>query len=192
MSWLPNLLTLSRFALAPWVALSILHHNYRQALLLLVLAGLTDWLDGYLARRGGSVTRLGAYLDPVADKALLVTVYLALGGAALVPRWLVMIVVGRDVLILIFAGVALAATRQRNFDPSVWGKLSTLVQIVTGAAVLSNQAFPPSILSTWAALLPSLTAVTTGWSGIHYAWRGVRTLLVAHRQDEIDAVRGRE
>jgi cardiolipin synthase len=176
MSWLPNLLTLSRFPLAPWVAVSILHQAYRQALLLLVAAGLTDWLDGWLARRHGAVTRLGAYLDPVADKVLLVSVYLALGAAALIPVWLVVIVVGRDLLILLFAGAALAATRRRDFDPSVWGKLSTVVQVVTGAAVLASQAFRSPLLSMWAAVLPALAAVATGWSGIHYAWRSIGTL----------------
>ena len=176
MSWLPNLLTFTRLFLAPWVAVSLVHRGYRQALLLLVVAGITDGVDGYLARRYDCVTRVGAYLDPVADKALLVTVYLSLGWAALIPAWLVVIVVGRDLLILAFAGAALAATRQRNFAPSAWGKLSTLVQIVTGVVVIANQAFPPAGLSVWAAVLPAMTGITTGWSGIHYAWRGARML----------------
>ena len=192
MSWLPNLLSLLRLPLAAWVAVSILHQGYRQALVWLMVAGITDGLDGTLARRQGSVSRLGAYLDPVADKVLLVTVYLALGGAALIPLWLVMIVVGRDLLILVSAGAALAATRQRNFEPSVWGKLSTLVQIVTGVVVIANQAFPSSRVSLWAAILPPLTAVTTGWSGIHYAWRGVRILRGGRVAEKIDAARQRE
>ena len=192
MSWLPNLLTIVRFALAPWVAWFILHRGYRQALMLLLVAGVSDWLDGHLARRYGSATRLGAYLDPVADKVLLVTVYISLGWAALIPFWLLLIVVGRDLLILLFAGAMLAATRQRNFDPSVWGKLSTLVQVVTGAAVLADQAFPSAVLSLWAAILPSLAAVTTGWSGVDYARRGVRMLRGAPRSGKIDAARWRE
>jgi len=187
MSWLPNLLTLSRFPLAPWVALSIVHREYRQALLLLAAAGLTDAADGQLARRYGSVTRLGGYLDPVADKVLLVTVYISMGWAALIPAWLVIIVVGRDLLILAFAGSVLAARRQCNFRPSVWGKLSTVVQIVTGAVVIADRAFPSAGLSVWAAALPAMAGITTGWSGIHYAWLGVRMLRNWRAHPRIDA-----
>ncbi|HSW49373.1 MAG TPA: CDP-alcohol phosphatidyltransferase family protein [Bryobacteraceae bacterium] len=170
MRWLPNLLTLVRFPLAAWVAVSILRGSFGQALLLLAVAGLTDGLDGWAARRLGAVSRLGAALDPVADKALLVTVYLSLGAAGLIPVWLVWIVVGRDALILAFAGALLALHKARRFEPSVWGKLSTLVQIVTGAGVIAAQVFPSAMIGWWAELLPILTAVTTAWSGIHYAW----------------------
>jgi cardiolipin synthase len=173
---LPNLLTLARLLMAPWVAACLLNHAYRQALLLLAVAGATDALDGWLARRFGCSTRLGAYLDPIADKALLVTVYVALGSAGLVPWWLVLIVVGRDVLILAMAGAALLLTKHRHFEPSVWGKLSTLVQMVTGVAVIGSRAFPSPALAYWVAFLPAITAVTTSWSGIHYAWRGIRTV----------------
>jgi cardiolipin synthase (CMP-forming) len=168
----PNLLTASRFVLAPWVAVCILRQELRLALWLLVAAGITDGLDGFLARRCGMVTRLGARLDPVADKVLLVTVYISLGLAGLIPQWLVLIVVGRDLMILAFAGAALATSRRMEFAPSVWGKLSTLVQIVTGVAVIGAKAFPSPGLSAWTGVLPVITAVTTGWSGLHYAWQG--------------------
>ena len=167
----PNLLTLVRLVMVPWVAASILRQDCGQALWLLAAAGGTDALDGFLARRFGWSTRLGAYLDPLADKALLVTVYLAMGAAALAPAWLVVIVVGRDVLILIFAGVALLVTRQRRFDPSVWGKISTLVQMLTGVAILGSRAVQSPTLSLWVATLPAITAAATLWSGLHYAWR---------------------
>ena len=170
MSWLPNLLTLVRFPLAPWVAVSILGGAHLEALLLLAVAGITDGLDGWAARRLGATSRLGACLDPVADKALLVTVYISLGVAGLIPAWLVWMVVGRDVLILAFAGAALAIRKSRRFEPSVWGKLSTLVQIVTGVAVIAARAFPSAGLAWWAEALPVAAAITTAWSGLHYAW----------------------
>ena len=170
MRWIPNLLTLVRFPLAPLVAVSILRGAYSEALLLLAVAGLTDGLDGLAARRLGAVSRLGTALDPVADKVLLVTVYLSLGVAGLIPLWLVWMVVARDVLILAFAGVVLALGKARRFEPSVWGKLSTLVQIVTAVEVIAARVFSSPVLVWWAEILPVLTAVTTGWSGIHYAW----------------------
>lgn len=175
--WLPNLLTLVRFPLTPWVAVSILRGAHLEALVLLAAAGLTDGLDGWAARRMGAVTRLGAMLDPVADKFLLVTVYVSLGAAGLIPVWLVWMVVARDVLILAFAAAAMALGKARRFEPSVWGKLSTLVQIVTGVVVIAAQVFSSAVLAWWSDILPALTAVTTAWSGIHYAW------LALSRQD---------
>jgi cardiolipin synthase len=178
---LPNLLTLARLLAAPFVAACILRQAYGQALALLAAAGATDALDGFLARRCGCSTRLGAWLDPIADKALLVTVYVSLGSAGLVPQWLVMIVVGRDLLILAFAGVAFLTTQYRRFDPSVWGKLSTLVQIVTSVVVIGSRALPWPALTLWAGTLPVITAIVTVWSGLHYAWRAAQTLRGSRR-----------
>jgi len=182
---LPNLLTLLRFPLAPWVAVSILRGSYRQALVLLAVAGITDGLDGYAARRLGAASRLGAWLDPVADKALLVTVYISLGVAGLIPSWLVWMVVGRDVLILSFAGVTLLARKTSRFEPSVWGKLSTLVQIVTGVAVIAARVVPSAVLTWWSEVLPVVAAITTGWSGIHYAWLALPGQNPASRRDHV-------
>ncbi|MFB3777347.1 MAG: CDP-alcohol phosphatidyltransferase family protein [Bryobacteraceae bacterium] len=189
---LPNLLTVSRFVLAPWVALSILHHEYRAAFWLLVAAGATDGLDGFLARRCGLVTRLGAQLDPVADKVLLATVYLSLVPARIVPLWLVILIVARDLLILSFAAVALAARRKAEFAPSVWGKLSTVVQVVTGAVAIWDKAFTLPGGAPWLAVLVTVTAATTGWSGLHYAWRGVRMMRGQSRDGAIDEAGPRE
>jgi cardiolipin synthase len=173
---LPNLVTFTRLVLTPVISMAILRQAHGQALALLAVAGLTDALDGYLARRFGGSTRLGAYLDPIADKVLLLTVYISLGSAGLIPPWLVMIVVGRDLLILAFAGAALLWTAHRGFDPSVWGKLSTLVQIVTGVVVIASRALASPMLIEWAAMLPAITAITTAWSGLHYAWRAAGML----------------
>jgi cardiolipin synthase len=178
---LPNLLTLARLLAAPWVAACILRQAHGQALVLLAVAGFTDVLDGYLARRLNCSTHFGAYLDPIADKVLLVIVFVSLGIVGLIPTWLVMIVVGRDLLILVFAGVAFLTTHYRRFEPSVWGKLSTLVQILTGVAVIGSQVFRWPALLMWATVLPVATAVTTVWSGLHYAWRAVGTLYSQHR-----------
>ncbi len=172
----PNLLSFSRVLAAPLASALILSQAYGQALALLIAAGATDGLDGVLARRYDCATRFGAYLDPIADKILLVTVYISLGFARLVPTWLVAIVVGRDLFILLIAGLALLVTAQRRFDPSVWGKLSTFVQIATGVEVIAAQATGFSPLLMWAGILQTITAITTAWSGLHYAWRAALAL----------------
>jgi cardiolipin synthase len=176
MRLLPNLLTLSRLLITPLVALSILGGSYALALGWLIAAGITDGLDGWLARRFGWSTRVGALLDPMADKVLLVTVYVAMGIAGLVPNWLVALVVGRDVLILAIAGVALWLTAQRNFSPSPWGKLSTLIQIFTGLLAIGSRAFGAAFLESSAHAMVFVTAAATLWSGLDYGLRAARTL----------------
>lgn len=176
---LPNLLSLARLAITPLAVWSILRANYSEALLVLTVAGITDGLDGMLARKLQQSTRFGAYLDPIADKTLLVAIYLALGVSGLVPWWLVEIVFGRDILLLAFIGAALVLTEHRDFRPSVWGKLSTFIQIVTAVLVIASRAAASSALGQWVRILIRVTAVTTVWSGLHYGWRGRRLFRTA-------------
>ena len=182
MRLLPNLLTVSRLLMAPLVALSILGGAYGQALVWLFAAGITDALDGWFARRFGWSTRFGELLDPVADKVLLVTVYVSMGIAGLVPQWLVWVVVGRDVSMLGFAGFALLWTKQRQFTPSPWGKLSTLIQIATGMFAIGSRAFGGAFLGSIAYAMAFVTAAATAWSGIDYGLRAARTF----RQEKVD------
>jgi cardiolipin synthase (CMP-forming) len=171
-----NLATLARLALAPGVALAIFHSRHVAALALFFVLGLTDGIDGPLARRFGWVTAAGAYLDPIADKVLLSTVYICLALRDGLPWWFVAVVFGRDVLILLSAGAALMFTSMRKFQPSVWGKFSTFLQIVAAIAWLSRPAFPCLMLDSIAALLLWPATAATLWSGIHYAWRGAQQL----------------
>jgi cardiolipin synthase len=171
---LPNLLTALRLALAPMVIAALLEADYGWALALALTAGVTDALDGFFARRFGWTSRLGAYLDPLADKLLLVSIYFVLGYERIAPRWLVGLVFGRDFLILLMVGVGFFWKRVSNFPPSVWGKISTACQVITALVILANQAFPPA---RWPQrLLIWATALATVWSGLHYAWRGWRVL----------------
>lgn len=181
---LPNLLSLARLAITPLAVGSILRGNYRQALLIFMVAGITDGLDGMLARKFQQSTPFGAYLDPIADKTLLVAIYLALGASGLVPWWLVKIVFGRDILLLACTGAALLLTKHRDFRPSVWGKISTFMQIVTAVLVIAGRAVGSEALGQLAKILIGVTAVTTVWSGLHYGWRGrrlFRSLPPAHQ-----------
>ena len=168
----PNLITLLRLLFAPLVAADILDGYNRRAIALFLVAGLTDVLDGLLARKTGESTQTGAYLDPIADKILLSAIYIALGIAHAIPWWMVAVVFGRDVLILGMAAYGLLFTSIRKFPPSVWGKLSTFFQISAALMVMCSRAgFPaPVTLAVW------LMVGATAWSGIHYAWRGVNLL----------------
>ena len=170
----PNLLTALRLILVPPVIQAILAGRHFLALTLFTIAAATDGLDGALARRFRWSTAVGAYLDPIADKVLFSGVFLALAAAGSVPLWLVALIFGRDLLILAASGLVLWLTRIRKFPPSLWGKLSTILQAVTAVVFLARNAFPFSGMDALAAALVGPTAALTVWSGIHYGWRGVR------------------
>ena len=169
-----NLLTTLRLVLVPFVISAILDGNHLRALALFACAALTDGLDGLAARASGSTTRLGAYLDPIADKCLLSGVFLALAVARLVPRWLVALVFGRDLYILGAVAFLLVFTPVRRFPPSVWGKASTFVQVLTATVWLSRNVAANSVLEVLADAILWPCAAFTVWSGIHYTWRGLQ------------------
>jgi len=181
MRWLnlANLLTLARLAMSPVAVWQILRGKFGSALAIFLLAGVTDALDGMLARRAGCPTKLGAYLDPIADKLLLSSCYVALGAAAVAPWWLVALILGRDVLILSLAGAALLFTQFRDFPPTVWGKLNTFVQIVTAVSFLASRVVADARLERWAGLLIWPTAAVTAWSGLDYVWQAMKRVSAA-------------
>lgn len=168
-----NLATLLRLALAPFVARAILERQHIPALLLFFLAGLTDVIDGALARRFGWSTPTGAYLDPIVDKVLLSTVYICLALAAGLPWGFVALVFGRDLLILAVAGATLLLTNERKFPPSRWGKLSTFFQIAAAIGWMVRVSTPSLTLDNVTTLLLWTAAAATLWSGIDYGRRAL-------------------
>jgi cardiolipin synthase (CMP-forming) len=166
---LPNLFTLARLVLAPFIASDILRGHYSRAITLLFAAGFTDVIDGYLARRLKASTPAGAYFDPIADKILLSVIYVSLGLAAAMPWWMVGVVFGRDILILAMAAYGLWFTSLRKFPPSVWGKISTFFQIAAALVVMGDRAGIPAPVT----LALCLMLVGTIVSGLHYMWRGL-------------------
>lgn len=166
---------MARVALAPVVVWAIVTRRWGVAMVVLFIAAVTDGVDGLAARRFGGETRAGAYLDPIADKLLLSATYVALGVAGVVPWWLVILIFGRDVLILALAGLALLFTTHREFPPSVWGKISTLCQIVAAVAAVTLETFPglrvPLGPFLWVA-----AAATVG-SGAAYVGRGLSCMI---------------
>lgn len=169
MRWLPNFLTGVRAILTPVIVYLIAQRQCAAALPITVFAGLTDAADGYLARRLGVSGRLGAWLDPIADKLLLTALYLTFGFVGLVPDWLVWLVVGRDIIILTLAALGLFVAAIRDFPPTIWGKISTALQIAGTLVFLSACAG-----WAWAAGLAETTvwavAIATAWSGMHYVY----------------------
>ena len=169
---LPNLFTLIRLFLAPFIARAILSGNYGQAIVLFFIAGVSDAIDGFLARRLGESTSLGAYFDPIADKILLSVIYLSLGAAGAIPWWMVAVVLGRDAFILAMACYGLLFTSVRKFPPSVWGKISTFLQISAALMVLAARYGIPAPVEFGLWLMVAGTLV----SGFHYAWRALALL----------------
>lgn len=140
----PNELTFLRLAFLPFFIIAIQYENYVGALGVLVAAGLSDALDGLLARKLNQRTALGAYLDPIADKLLMSSSYFVLALKGKISWWLAILVLGRDVLLLVACAVILLTVGYRPFPPSIWGKLTTffevaLIVLVLVIAVWGNQ-----------------------------------------------------
>ena len=167
----PNLLTLLRICLAPFLVTAILEGHYVLSFSLFVAAGLTDAFDGLLARLLKQRSMLGQYLDPVADKLLLSTLFLVLLYKGLMPIAVTVMVFSRDLGILVVAALLYAAVGRREFRPSIFGKANTLAQIVAVAAVLLHQVKPDWywIAVTRKVTLDATMALTV-ISGLHYAW----------------------
>ncbi|UZD64339.1 MULTISPECIES: CDP-alcohol phosphatidyltransferase family protein [Marinobacter] len=174
--WIPNGLSFLRMLLVIPFAWALASGRYREALILFVVAAATDGLDGFLARFFGWKSRLGAILDPLADKLLMVTTYLVLSITGVFPLWLFMLVLGRDVVIVVGGLLFHRFVGRFEVEPSAFGKLNTLVQILAALAVMLHQA--GFELTTWTqpAALWAVTVMAL-ISGGHYVtvW-GLRAL----------------
>ena len=166
---IPNVITALRFLLVPPVVILLLQERFTAALIVFGVAGLSDGLDGFLARRFDWRSRLGGIMDPLADKLLVVSSFVTLGWLGLIPAWLVLLVILRDLVII--AGATFYHMRIEQFDaePSVASKLNTAAQILLVLAVLYSsgiQALPVMLMD----VLLYGVLVTTLWSGFDYVW----------------------
>ena len=132
----PNILSALRLVAAPFAAFLILHDIAVAALCVFVFAGLSDALDGYLAKRFALASRFGAWLDPAADKLLMLASYVSLTVVGAVPLWLTALVIGRDVAIVLGVGIARLMEAPLRIEPLMVGKLSTVVQVLYVAMML--------------------------------------------------------
>jgi cardiolipin synthase len=157
---IPNLVTLGRILLVPVVVWAITAGEMRIAFALFLAAGITDAVDGFLAKRFGMSTELGAYLDPLADKAMLVSIYIALGIAEAVPRWLVILVVSRDIMIVSAVILSWLVDKPVRLKPHPVSKLNTVAQILLACVVLAALAFRFDAATAVLALTVLVTALT--------------------------------
>jgi len=166
---IPNILTIARVFLTLPVAYLLLEQRYTEALWLFFIAGVSDGLDGFLAKHFGWSSRLGSILDPLADKILLVTTYICLGWVGVIPMWLVFLVLGRDLIIVVGAAAYYLLIGSYQMAPSWVSKTNTTLQIVLGLAlVFSMGAYElPTALLT---VLVYGVCVTTVLSGLDYVW----------------------
>jgi cardiolipin synthase (CMP-forming) len=174
----PNLLTFLRLCLIPFLLIAVLDSHYRAALFLFIVAGLSDGLDGLAARLLEQQTQLGQYLDPVADKLLLSTLFLVLMHQQLVSLRVTVLVFSRDLGILIVATLLYIALGIRDFRPSIYGKASTCAQIVALVSVLLCQIYAPQPLLMIRHAALDATIALTIVSAFHYAWRTARRLAI--------------
>ncbi len=143
----PNLLTLLRLFIIPFLVIEITDGQYPVAFGLFLLAGVSDGMDGLLARWLRQHTRLGEYLDPIADKLMLSTLFVTLTHVGLIPRYVTVLVFSRDLGILLIATLLFATGTLRDFRPSLLGKVNTLMQILALTAVLSERVFAATVNS---------------------------------------------
>jgi cardiolipin synthase (CMP-forming) len=144
---IPNLITLLRMGLVPLFIITVVNGDSRKALLIFLVAGITDGLDGFIARFWDQKSPLGAYLDPIADKLLLISAYVvlsipSLNQGAQIPPWVAILVIARDVVIVAVALVLYLAAGVRTFRPSLLSKINTTVQVAAVVLVLVSGAFP--------------------------------------------------
>src|SRR5689334_16990695 len=170
---IPNLITLGRILLVPIVVWAIASGAMWIAFVLFLGAGLSDAVDGYLAKRFHMTTELGAYLDPLADKTLIVSIYLTLGIKGLIPGWLVILVVSRDIMIVGAVMLSWLVGIPIKVKPLLVSKLNTVAQIVFACVVLGTVGFG-YMLPTVTSVLMGLVAVLTLLSVAAYVAEWVR------------------
>jgi cardiolipin synthase len=184
---IPNLLSLLRLLLLPLILESVLTGNYWLALCWLLLAGLSDALDGWLARLLHQQTRLGEYLDPIVDKIMLSSLFLALSLKGLVPWSVTSMVLFRDISMLAAAWVLYNAKGMRDFHPTLAGKLNTVVQIATVLVVLLSQYNDATVIFRLRGGLFIGTQILTVVSGCQYALRYILQLRQRARAAQSDS-----
>lgn len=170
---IPNLITLARILMVPVLVWAIAAGEMLAAFILFVAAGISDAVDGFLAKRFGMSSEIGAYLDPLADKALIVSIYVALGITDAIPRWLVILVVSRDIMIVTAVMLSWFVGKPMPVRPLLVSKLNTVAQIVFACLILAalGLGFNPGPLQP---ILMGLVAILTLASVAFYVAEWVR------------------
>ena len=165
-----------RLFTVPFLVIEILDSHWKLAFLLLWLAGITDGLDGLLARALKQRTNLGQFLDPIADKALLSTLFLVLTHVGLIPRYVTVLVFSRDLGILLISTLLYVTNILRDFSPTWLGKMNTCLQILTVLLVMTAKVIPGWNLVPLTTWLLRTIAVIAPLSAAQYAWITLRKI----------------
>lgn len=175
---IPNALTMMRIIFVPIIIIFLMQGAYLKALVFFAVSGITDGLDGFLARYLKQQTTLGAYLDPIADKALIMSCFITLSIKNVIPGWLTVIVISRDCIILI--GICVLTLMSASFEirPSVVSKATTVFQILAVFLALAVKAVTLQPMGQQWLLygIFAITALLTVVSGLHYLFRGIRLM----------------
>jgi len=178
---IPNIISVLRIVLVWPVVLSLLAGKYEMTLILYTVAGISDGLDGFIAKHYHYTSRLGSILDPLADKLLLVCTFVTLCWLGLVPLWLVALIIARDALILLGAVAFYLLIGRFDMAPSWISKINTFFQLALGLVIVITQVTPVSAILISA--LTMIVMVTTVASGAHYVWVwGHRAFMIHERR----------
>jgi len=172
----PNQITLLRLGFLPLFLILIVYEHYRWALLILVLAGLSDGIDGLLARKLNQKSAIGAYLDPIADKLLLSSSFVILAMERKIAWWLTIMVLSRDILLLVVAAVIILISGYRPFPPSLLGKATTFFQIILVFTAVLAAAYANPVVIEMNRVLAYVVAALTVISGFDYSFTTARRL----------------
>lgn len=172
----PNQITFLRLAFLPFFLILMSYERYKWALLVLVIAGFSDGIDGLIARKFNQGSSLGAYLDPIADKLLLSSSFIVLAFKKQFAWWLTILVLSRDVLILVVAAAIILVSGYRPFPPSIYGKFTTFLQIILVFAAVLAAAYPEMHLHTLIRVLIYMVSALCVFSGLHYSFTMARQL----------------
>ena len=178
----PNLLTLLRLFSLPFLVIAILENHWNAAFALMMFAGVSDGFDGLLARWLHQQTTLGLYLDPIADKLLLSTLFITLTLVGDIPRYVTVLVFSRDFGILLIATLLFATHALRDFRPSFLGKVNTFIQIIAVGCLMGSHVFAIPHLTAVVAYLLKAIAILAPISAAQYAWIVVRRISAPQSQ----------
>jgi len=173
---IPNILTLLRIIMVPVIVILLIQGSFLKALIAFAAAGLTDILDGFLARVLHQQSALGAYLDPIADKALLISSFVTLSVLHIIPGWLAVLVISRDLFILLGISVLSIMSISVEIRPAFVSKVTTALQLITILLSLSSLCLPGGISNIWLLPLYWTTAFFTIISGLNYMARGMKII----------------
>jgi cardiolipin synthase len=169
---IPNLLTLVSILLLPFFAATLMYKEYQYALLLFIAASVTDLLDGLIARITKQITYFGSILDPVADKFFLITSFVLMSIYGLIPTWLTIVVISKDLIVVTGCIILYFVTHNLKVEPSFFGKTASACQFILIGVVLISRNIKDGIHIP--VFLFAAVAVLTAVSGLHYIYKGMK------------------